>query len=197
MIVHNVNIERVWRKELIASTSGRVLEVGAGEGENFKFYPPMVRVIATDPSERILRKAREQAALYKVSARFIARPVEALKFESQSFDAIVSTLSLCAYENPGAVLWLFNHWCKLDGKVLLLEHGLSSWQFVRWLQRKLATVHHRYAGCHLDLDIAMLLSHSPLQIVEMKKKLLGTTSMIWAAPSEVLKPLPDFRSHHR
>jgi len=183
MIIHNERIEQVWRRELISSTRGKILEVSAGTGENFKFYPPSVQVVATDPSERILRQAREHAAVYKVSATFIVQSVEELEFEPQNFDTIVSTLSLCAYQHPEAVVARFSYWCKRGGTVLLLEHGLSSWRVIRWLQLIWAPFHYRYAGCHLDLDIPLLLRNSPLKVIKMKKKLMGITRMIWAAPS--------------
>ena len=38
------------RRELLAGLSGRVVEVGAGDGRNFVHYPPEVRdVLAIEP----------------------------------------------------------------------------------------------------------------------------------------------------
>ena len=50
------------RRQLLASLSGRVIEVGAGLGTNFAYYPPDVEeVVAVEP-EPYLRNLAERAA---------------------------------------------------------------------------------------------------------------------------------------
>ncbi|WP_207946500.1 hypothetical protein [Actinomadura sp. 7K507] len=50
------------RRALLASATGRVLEVGAGAGANFAHYPPQVtEVVAVEP-EPLLRALAERAA---------------------------------------------------------------------------------------------------------------------------------------
>jgi ubiquinone/menaquinone biosynthesis C-methylase UbiE len=46
-----------------------------------------------------------------LKASFIVSPVEELQFGIESFDTIVSTFTLCAYENPASVLTQMNSWC--------------------------------------------------------------------------------------
>ncbi|MGB8945206.1 MAG: SAM-dependent methyltransferase, partial [Streptomyces sp.] len=62
----SVAAERViatYRKELLAGLSGRVIEVGAGNGLNFAHYPAAVsEVVAIEP-ERILRQLAADAAV--------------------------------------------------------------------------------------------------------------------------------------
>ncbi len=51
------------RHQLLAGLSGRVIEVGAGNGLNFKSYPPEVtHVLAVEPESYLRERAREAAA---------------------------------------------------------------------------------------------------------------------------------------
>ena len=51
-----------YRDELLAGVSGRVLEIGAGNGLNFRHYPPTVaEVVALEPEAYLRGKAEEAA----------------------------------------------------------------------------------------------------------------------------------------
>ena len=65
--------ERDLRRELLAGMSGRVVEVGAGNGINFEHYPAGVEeLIAVEP-EPYLRGQAERAAAPDGTARRTAR----------------------------------------------------------------------------------------------------------------------------
>lgn len=52
---HEAEAIRALRRENLAGLSGRVLEVGAGVGTNFAYYPVAVeQVIAMEPSRGLL-----------------------------------------------------------------------------------------------------------------------------------------------
>jgi len=54
---------RELRREMLAGLSGRVLEVGPGNGLNFPHYPPSVReVVAVEPEPYLRSRAVEAAA---------------------------------------------------------------------------------------------------------------------------------------
>lgn len=117
--------QRKWREKLIGSAAGEVLEIAVGAGANFPYYPSGVSITATDFSEGMLDKARKAAANYPLDIRFICSDTEELSFPEQSFDTVISTLSMCSYQNPMLVLRNMRRWCKPDGKLLLMEHGIS------------------------------------------------------------------------
>ena len=53
---------RKLRRENVAGLSGRVLEVGAGTGTNFEFYPATVsEVVAVEPERRLAVLAQQAA----------------------------------------------------------------------------------------------------------------------------------------
>src|SRR3984957_21015252 len=54
--------KRELRKEMLSGLSGRVLEVGPGNGLNFPHYPPSVReVLAVEPEPYLRSRAAEAA----------------------------------------------------------------------------------------------------------------------------------------
>ena len=58
------------RRELLASASGRVVEVGAGNGINFEHYPASVdELIAVEPEPYLRGQAERAAADARISVR--------------------------------------------------------------------------------------------------------------------------------
>ncbi|WP_233531188.1 class I SAM-dependent methyltransferase [Paenibacillus alkalitolerans] len=93
--------EKKWREKLIRSARGTVLEVGVGAGANFQFYSQDVEVTAVDFSKEMLSKAEEAVVESGVRAKFIHSDIESLSFPDDAFDTVVSTLTLCGYQDQG------------------------------------------------------------------------------------------------
>jgi 2-polyprenyl-3-methyl-5-hydroxy-6-metoxy-1,4-benzoquinol methylase len=104
-----------------------------------------------------------------------------LKLPPQSFDTIVSTFTLCAYQNPEQVLHQFNTWCKPDGTILLMEYGLSKYNVVSWLQKKWEPYHYKKTGSHLDRDMLALISASKFRVKKIEIKYAGIVYLVWAS----------------
>ena len=67
LVMRQSQIER-YRRELIPSARGRILEVGIGSGLNLPLYAAGVNtVVGLDLSERLLSMARRRAAKANVS----------------------------------------------------------------------------------------------------------------------------------
>ena len=65
------------RRENLAGLSGRVLEVGAGTGTNFEFYPDTVtEVVAVEPERRLAELAQQAAAAAPVPVTVSTDTVE-------------------------------------------------------------------------------------------------------------------------
>jgi len=173
--------EKEWRQKLIGSAAGRILEVAVGAGANFPYYPAGVELTAADFSAGMLAKARAAAGEYGIRPTFIHAAVESLDFAEDSFDTIVSTLSFCGYDDPVRVLELFNRWCRPDGRILLMEHGISSNRFAGYLQKGINPLFKRAVGCNLDRDIVGIVQ-SKLVIEKMEHHMIGAVHLIWAKP---------------
>lgn len=153
MSAHETPLMRRLREENLAGLSGRVLEVGAGTGTNFAFYPHSVdEVVAVEPETRLAPRAREAAAAAPVPVTVIESTIEALPV-GESFDAVVCSLVLCSVEDPETVLHQLNSLLKPGGELRFFEHVASSgWRGS--LQRLAdATIWPRIAGnCHTHRD---------------------------------------------
>ena len=63
-----------YRDELLAGLSGRVLEIGAGNGMNFRDYPAIVdEVVALEPEAYLRSKAEHEAGNEAAAQRDIER----------------------------------------------------------------------------------------------------------------------------
>lgn len=116
-----------WRKDLISTVSGAVLEVGAGTGANFRYYLPGTQVTGIDFSKGMLNKAREE--VYRLNMKdnihLIEMDAQKLDFPDHSFDYIVSTCVFCSVPDPLIGLKEIRRVCKPEGKIVMLEHMRS------------------------------------------------------------------------
>ncbi|SER03347.1 class I SAM-dependent methyltransferase [Piscibacillus halophilus] len=136
-----------YRKRIFQEAEGKVLEVAIGSGLNFPFYSRDVKLTGLDFSQEMLKVAQNAAKNFPFEATFMKDDVESIEFNANSFDTIVSSASLCAYQEPVNVLNNFQKWCKPEGKILLLEHGISTNKTVAWLQKFLDPLALKLVGC--------------------------------------------------
>ncbi|MFF2888723.1 class I SAM-dependent methyltransferase [Paenibacillus sp. NPDC057967] len=172
-----------FRRGLLRQAKGDVLELAVGAGANFPYYPPHVRVTAADFSGKMLEKAKEAAVRYRVDASFLQSDIESLQFPEHAFDTVISTLSLCSYDNPQQVVENMKRWCKRDGQILLMEHGISSNGIISALQKTLNPLLYRMNGCHFTRNMEKLVEGAGLQIVHMERHWLSMLYIIRAQPS--------------
>jgi methyltransferase OMS1 len=172
------------RKELLTHTSGRVCEVAAGTGRNVAFYPTSVTsVTLTDFAPQMLHQAqlKVQALESAQAAKFSMLPADAkaLPLENDSFDCVVETFSLCSFEDPEGTLREMGRLVKPGGKLLLLEHGRSSYSWVNTFLDKHTPGHVHKHGCFWNRDIDTIVKSSvpAFRIVDTKRKHFGTTYM--------------------
>jgi ubiquinone/menaquinone biosynthesis C-methylase UbiE len=167
----------VHRRELLASATGDILEIGFGTGLNLPCYPGHVRKLtAIDPNPGMHRKALsmiEHTGL-EVDKRLLGS--EELPFDKGSFDCVVSTFTLCSIAQVQRALAEIHRVLKPGGRFLLLEHGLSSDPKVCKWQHRLNRF-QRLVGdnCHLDRNIKQLVGQQPFQTVEIEEFYLEKT----------------------
>ena len=143
------------RDRLLAGLSGRVIEIGAGNGLNFAHYPGTVsEVVAIEP-ERTLRRLAVDAALRSgVPVDVVPGAAEALPVKSEAFDAVVVSLVLCSVRDLPRALAEIRRVLRPGGAVRFFEHGRGGGQAMRLTQRALdRTVWPPLSGgCHLSRD---------------------------------------------
>jgi ubiquinone/menaquinone biosynthesis C-methylase UbiE len=111
------------RKQLLSGLSGRVVEIGAGNGVNFGHYPDTVtEVVAIEPEAYLRGKAEEAATRASVPVRVVAAVAGDLPLEPDSFDAAVATLVLCTVPDATGALSELRRVLKPAGELRFLEH---------------------------------------------------------------------------
>ncbi|KUL54193.1 class I SAM-dependent methyltransferase [Streptomyces sp. NRRL S-1521] len=141
-----------YREELLAGLSGRVIEVGAGDGLNFAHYPRAVsEVVAIEP-ERLLRQlAVETARRAEVPVDVVPGVAEALPVKSEAFDAAVVSLVLCSVRDVRRALGELHRVLRPGGELRFFEHGRAPGTLMAGVQRVLdRTVWPPlFGGCHV------------------------------------------------
>ena len=141
------------RRRLLSGLTGRVIEVGAGNGMNFGHYPPTVtEVVAVEPEERLRMLA--ERAVASVPVRVTGASAEALPGADGEFDAAVASLVLCSVADQRAALREIGRVLKPGGELRFYEHVRSPDRVRARLQRMLdATFYPALAGgCHCSRD---------------------------------------------
>ncbi|WP_026905830.1 class I SAM-dependent methyltransferase [Paucisalibacillus globulus] len=176
-----------WRKRVIRDASGNVLEVGVGAGANFPYYDKekITGITGVDFSSEMIKSSVRAARRNQINAKFINQDITTLQIESDSYDTIVSTLTLCSYPEPIKTLNQFNNWCRKDGRVLLLEHGLSTNGFLSMTQRVVDPIYRKISGCHCNRNMLKLVEESQLIIDKVERFWSGIGIIIWARPSKL------------
>jgi ubiquinone/menaquinone biosynthesis C-methylase UbiE len=113
-----------WRKQLLQDAEGRVLEVGIGTGNSLSDYPEGLSVTGVDISERMIDVARKKTK-GNHGVELMVMDTEALDFEDDSFDTVVSSCVFCAVPDAVQGLKEIRRVCRPGGKVLMLEHVRS------------------------------------------------------------------------
>jgi ubiquinone/menaquinone biosynthesis C-methylase UbiE len=114
------------KRTLLAAAEGRVLEIGAGTGLSFVHYPANVELVAVEPSEPMLRRARRRAAELGRDVTLVPAGAERLPFEDDAFDTVVSLAVLCTVRDPSLALAEIRRVLRPGGRFIFLEHVRAS-----------------------------------------------------------------------
>ncbi|MEU3770211.1 class I SAM-dependent methyltransferase [Amycolatopsis keratiniphila] len=114
--------------------TGEVLEVAVGTGLNLPLYPSEVMLTGIDLSDGMLAIARDRAERLGHPVTLRRADAHELPFDADSFDTVVCTLGLCAIPDDGKALREMARVLRPGGRLILLDHIVSSSRAVRGLQ---------------------------------------------------------------
>jgi SAM-dependent methyltransferase len=148
------------RGRVCAGLAGDIVEIGFGSGLNVPFYPAAVtRVAAVEPSDVGWRLAGERLRAARVPVQRSGLDGQSLPFADGSYDAALSTWTLCSIPDVAAALGEVRRVLRPGGTLHFLEHGLAPDERVRRWQRRLDPLQRRlFGGCHLTRPIADLVT---------------------------------------
>lgn len=122
-----------------------------------------------------------------------------LPFDDGKFDIIIDTFGLCSYENPVFILREMKRCLRqrsndeikssstnttngtnhtYQGKILLLEHGRSEWEWLSQLLDKSSLNHAHKHGCYWNRNIDELIKEAGLTVHTTIKKQGGTVRFL-------------------
>jgi ubiquinone/menaquinone biosynthesis C-methylase UbiE len=141
------------RRRLLAGLDGRVVEVGAGTGNNFAHYPSTVtEVVAVEPEANLRAMAAEAASRAPVAVRLVDALGDRLPLATAAMDGAVIAGVLCSVPDPAPALAELRRVLRPGGQLRFYEHVLAHHSVGAAMQRLLSvTVWPRMmGGCQLD-----------------------------------------------
>lgn len=160
------------RARLLADLRGRVLEVGAGTGSNFRHYPAGVtEVVAVEPEARLRLRAEEAARAAAVPVTVVDGVADRLPADDGTVDAVVATLVLCSVPDQGAALAEIVRVLRPGGRLHFWEHVRADRPGLARLQRVVdATVWPVLGGgCHTGRDTLAAIEHAGLTLERVER----------------------------
>ena len=181
---------------LVQKAQGRVLEVSAGTGRNNNFYQldkckSLTFVDQSQAMTEITKEKFKKAHPNYANAMFVTQsaldplPESVTKGagEDGTYDTIVQTMGLCSTPQPTQLLI---HLGKLahpgHGKILLMEHGRSYYEWINNILDMTAAKHADRRGCWWNRDIDRYVEESGLVVESMRRRHFGTLWIIEAKP---------------
>ena len=114
------------KRRLFANMHGATLMVAAGTGNDFKFFPPNMHVIAIDISPKMLERAGRKVLAYPGTIELRKMDVCNLEFPDASFDTVATAFTFCSVPKPVSGLRELRRVLKPDGQLLMIEHVRSA-----------------------------------------------------------------------
>jgi ubiquinone/menaquinone biosynthesis C-methylase UbiE len=164
------SLEKI-RADAVAPARGRVVEIGFGSGLNLAHYTTAVSsLVAVEPNDGMHARARARIAAVRFPIEVIRGTAEQMPLPDGGFDTAVSTLTLCTVADPARVLAELRRVLRANGRLLVMEHGLSEDEGVARWQRRLNGLQRVVAcGCRLNRPIAELVQAHGFRFESMRK----------------------------
>lgn len=100
--------------------NSRILEVGAGTGLNFPYYPRATSGVASELSGAMIEIAQEKSR--PPGVHLVQSSASALPFPNAFFDAALATLVFCSVASPQKSFAELRRVVRPGGVIALLEH---------------------------------------------------------------------------
>ena len=168
-------------RELACSRAeGDTLEIAFGTARNLPFYDPAVRLTGIELSPEMVAVAHERQRELGREADLRVGDAQALDFDDQSFDTVVSTLTLCTIPDPDRALTEAFRVLRPGGRVVALEHVRSPTGAVRAVQRLLNPLAVRFEADHLLREPLEYLKRAGFEIDELERSKWGIVERLTA-----------------
>lgn len=168
------------RARLLARLSGRVVEIGAGNGLNFKHYPEAVtEVIAVEPDDYLRARAETAAASVPVPVRVVAGDADHLPLDDAEADAAVVSLVLCSVPDQRRALAETHRVLRPSGELRFYEHIRSQRPLLGIAEDLVDPLWSRIGGgCHLGRETAGAIPAAGFAVEELDRFIFRPSKLI-------------------
>lgn len=177
------------RRETMSWLDGDVLEVSCGTGRNIDYLnlEKVDSITFLDSSEKMVEitrdKFKEKHPKFRKAAFTVGKAEDLVELaglgpNGVKYDTIVETFGLCSHEDPVKALENMKHLLRPGGRIVLLEHGRSTWDMINNHLDFRADKRMKTWACRWNLDIGELIEDAGLDITYEKRVHFGTTWML-------------------
>jgi len=173
------------RREMLRVVSGRVVEVGCGNGMNFAHYPATVtQVHAIEPEPYLRDLALSAAKRAPVPVTVSPGRGEALPFPAGFADCGVLSMALCAMPDERAAASELARVIRAGGVLVFLEHCAAETRGLRLVQRVAdATIWPLLTGgCHTARDPLAAISAAGFAVTASRRLLYPEHPQVPSSP---------------
>lgn len=166
------------REYLATDLSGRVLDLGVGNGPLFPYVADAgaddLAYHAIEPDPHMRRRAAKHAEGVGLSVRLRDARAESLPYADDAFDVVLSGLVFCTIADPDAALDEVARVLRPGGELRFLEHVRDDGWRAR-AQDRLNPVWERLAGgCQLNREtVERFVSHDAFDVLEIERTGVG------------------------
>ena len=160
-----------YKKKLLSGLEGSVLEIGAGTGANFDYYPEALDLWMLEPSPYMRNYLHEKAKEAEQDVHIISGYAEEIPAPDNRFDAVVTTLVLCTVNDVERSLKEIFRVLKPGGKFHFIEHvAASKKSWLRTLQNGIEPLWKVMAdGCHPNRETGEMIRESQFRDIEIER----------------------------
>ncbi|VAX19774.1 hypothetical protein MNBD_NITROSPINAE02-2159 [hydrothermal vent metagenome] len=147
----------------------KVLDVGVGTGLTLPLYPEFCEVTGVDISKDMLKQAKKKVAKHSLTnITLLEMDACDLKFKDSAFDYVVATHILSVVPEPLKAIEEMRRVTKPDGKIVIVNHFVSSNPTVAKVENFFDPVFRR-VGWRMDMKLEDLVSATNLEIYQVMK----------------------------
>lgn len=174
------------RNWLMRQLKGDALEVACGSGRNIPYFQPekVDSITFLDSSEEMMKiaqnKFRRRFPKFQKVGFTVGKAEDLVNLadDKVKYDIVYEAFGLCAHEDPVKALRNMTTLLKPGGRLVLLEHGRSTWDFINNHLDFKAEKRMKTWGCRWNLDIGDLVDEAGLDITYEKRVHLGSTWLL-------------------
>jgi ubiquinone/menaquinone biosynthesis C-methylase UbiE len=172
-------------REAISRVRGRVLEIGAGEGENFGAFQHDVEWVGLEPDADRRTELAARARGWGHRSEVLDAVAERIPLPDASVDAVVGTYVLCSVDDQAAALAEVRRVLRPGGRVVFVDHVVAPPRTLkRAVQRAVTPFSARLChNCHWDRDTGRALADAgftgdEVRLVRVPSFPLGPTRVL-------------------